>query len=522
MYTKHTDWMGDLLHSQSPYATKPINQIMIPGSHDSGTFGMSASARTQSLTIGQQLEIGIRYFDFRVRINNGVYYFHHTQGSDNHLCKKGDDPTKPGIPDSYAFKQIRDFLLAHPNEILILKYQNFSEFGHDDYWDLVQLMMKYFTFKQTSPVVSNCALVTLPHGTAAEINKQTLKTLNDMGERVFAFFDLEDVPTDKPTADKIWHHVFQYRPLLEKGKFGLWDPYWHDASSSLGDDATLADMEKWWAWHKTNITTWNKDGFYVLQSHMQQLPGANPYAIYFNISEQVADGNYYLNQDPATGDFYSNNNRNIQHYINWYNAGITVNILMFDYAQYGGVCDAIVNFYKNNIQPIKPAIQYRTTIHLMLNNLDRYIGAYNTSEGYYYPTITGEPVSLMIMNVANTMQPGDVKDGDGVLLITQESGVGDYDQLSAYKTKQLYYYNGSSNHEFWTIRNGSNGGVIHEGDPVWFENQYYTKQFLTYADSYYYLTTAEMDLPTRWVIREANSSAILSTANKEELMSENV
>ncbi|HEX2628862.1 MAG TPA: hypothetical protein VHM26_07620, partial [Chitinophagaceae bacterium] len=397
-------------------------------------------------------------------------------------------------------------LLANPNEIIILKYQNFEGFGHDDYWDLVKLMMTYFTFDETTPVASKCALVTLPHGTAAEIDKQSIKTLNDMGERVFVFFDMKNVPTDEETAKKIWNHVFQYRPLLEKGKYGLWDPYWHDASWSLGDDKTLADMEKWWAWHKTNIGTWNKNGFYVLQSHMQQLPGADPYKIYFNISEQVADGNYYLNQDPVTGDFYSNNNRNIKHYINWYNAGITVNILMFDYPQYGEVCDAIINYYNGNIQPIAPAIQYRTNINLKLNNLGRYLGANSPSGGYFYPTVAGEPTALILMNVANNIGAGDVRDGDGVLLITQESSVGNTNQLSAYGSSELYYYNGNSDHEYWTIRNGSNGGVIHEGDPVWFENQYYTGQFLTYYDSYSRFTTEKMTLPTRWVIANANDN----------------
>lgn len=515
MYTKHTDWMGDLLHSQSPYATKPINQIMIPGSHDSGTYGMGTGARTQSLTIGEQLEIGIRYFDFRVRVKGDVYYFHHTVPSDNDLGSKTDDPTKPGIPERYAFKQMRDFLLAHPNEILILKYQNFSDFGHDDYWDLVQLMINYFTFNETSPVASKCALVTLPHGTAPEINKQSIKTLNEMGERVFVFFDVENVPTDKPTADKIWHHVFQYRPLLVKGKYGLWDPYWHDADASLGDDKTLADMEKWWDWHKKNIVTWNKDGFYVLQSHMQQLPGASPYSIYFNISEQMADGNYYLVQDPVTGDFYSNNNRNILHYINWYKAGITVNIIMFDYPQYGGVCDAIIDYYKGNIQPVAPAIRYRTNIHLKLNNLDRYVGACSTSNGYHYPVISAEPIALEIAFSGNYVLNGEVKDGDSVAFFTQETVVGNNNELSAYEENSaLYYTNANSAHEFWIIRNGSNGGVIHEGDSVWLENQNFKKAFLTYIDSYYYLAVKEMTLPTRWVIQEANSSAQLSAANK--------
>ncbi|OUM60992.1 hypothetical protein PIROE2DRAFT_62794 [Piromyces sp. E2] len=53
-----------------------LNQINIPGTHDSGTFGLTGQilepmARTQSLSIKKQLETGVRYFDIRLGVKDG-------------------------------------------------------------------------------------------------------------------------------------------------------------------------------------------------------------------------------------------------------------------------------------------------------------------------------------------------------------------------------------------------------------------------------------------------------------------
>lgn len=498
MRNNHSSWMGDLLAKNSPYATKPINSIMIPGTHDSGTFGMGMSTRTQSLSIGEQLSMGIRYFDCRVRIHDDTYYFYHTIGSNNDLGKKSDDPSK-GTPQTYALKQMRDFLKNNPKEVIILKFQDFSDFGHDDYWDLVKLLRAYLEFDVTGPKPSKCQLVRLTEGTAQYIDQESLKSLTDAGKRVFVFFDRRNVPTDQETATNIWNYCFQYEPLLAKGNFGLWDPYWGDDKNLSVNDTDMAHMKIWWDWHKTNITTWASTGFYVLQSHMQELhpTGNGADCIYYNIAEQVADGNYYMNQHKSNGDFYSNNHRNIQHYISWFKGGTPVNIITFDYAQHGNVCDAIVDFY-NNTQPTHGPINYRQNIYLKLNALNRYVGPLKTSSGYNYPTVDENAAVLRIFLSANFASNNQIKDGDTVYITTTESAAGNNNNLSVYKTNELYYYNAQTDHEQWVIRNGSNGGGINDGDHVWFENVSYSGQFLTLDGCY--LTTRKMDQPTRWVV----------------------
>src|SRR5258708_7055942 len=55
----NSDWMSSL------DASKSIAEFSIPGTHDSGALfeHFSGTARCQSLTIGGQLDAGIRYLD---------------------------------------------------------------------------------------------------------------------------------------------------------------------------------------------------------------------------------------------------------------------------------------------------------------------------------------------------------------------------------------------------------------------------------------------------------------------------
>jgi hypothetical protein len=329
--------MGDLLAQHPTFGNIKINNIMMPGSHDSGTFNTGAAtsgdhtARTQSLDINHQLAAGVRYFDLRIKVRNSVFYAYHGPWmSNNDLGTKNDNPDTAS--NKYLFRQMRDFLKAHPHEILILKYQNFKDFGHDDYVDLVNMMEKYFTFP-------GCGLVKLREGTAKYINEQTLNTLIKANMRVFVFFDKEDVPNERI----IWDHVFQYTPSLKKTQYALWDPYWHDEDSSLADD-NVDLQKKWWNWHQHNLDTWNSNGFFVLQSHMQQLPGKESDA-YFNISEQVAAATYHMQKD-KNGKYICNNSRNIKKYIDLFNAGNKLNIITFDFIQHGNICEEMVNNYK--------------------------------------------------------------------------------------------------------------------------------------------------------------------------------
>lgn len=113
-------WMAD---NWSYIKDKRLDQIVIPGSHDSGTYAMttgSALAQTQTASIGTQLKDGIRYFDMRVReamhrdcADPSVFWLYHTW-------------------DSYrlqtALDEIKAFLAKPGNEreVIILDFQDIS------------------------------------------------------------------------------------------------------------------------------------------------------------------------------------------------------------------------------------------------------------------------------------------------------------------------------------------------------------------------------------------------------------
>ncbi len=99
---KADEWMKSLND------TLPVSSISMPGTHDSGAIRGGKALRTQSTTIVQQLEAGIRAFDIRLKNRKGklgVYHsivFQHTYWEEDVL------------PAMIAFLQ------KHPSEMLVV------------------------------------------------------------------------------------------------------------------------------------------------------------------------------------------------------------------------------------------------------------------------------------------------------------------------------------------------------------------------------------------------------------------
>ncbi|HEX6370267.1 MAG TPA: hypothetical protein VF006_15210 [Longimicrobium sp.] len=76
------DWMQQNL---GVLGSRPLRQLCIPGSHDSGmstftsgtAFAHPCSTQAQSVGVLQQLQFGVRYFDIRPVISAGQYYTGH-------------------------------------------------------------------------------------------------------------------------------------------------------------------------------------------------------------------------------------------------------------------------------------------------------------------------------------------------------------------------------------------------------------------------------------------------------------
>lgn len=120
------NWMGQLVGQtvagNSDDSKFTLRDLVLPGSHDSasGTIGpckpFSAAGRTQNLTVGQQLEAGVRYLDVRVAAS--------TKGGDLlsiwHGCLEGGK-----FED--VLQEVTDFVQNHDKEVIILELV--PEFG---------------------------------------------------------------------------------------------------------------------------------------------------------------------------------------------------------------------------------------------------------------------------------------------------------------------------------------------------------------------------------------------------------
>jgi len=193
----------------------PLTKVVIPGSHDSFTAsldikkGFSGDAfgeamreiltalnfnqrggigaifrlwgTTQTLTITEQLNYGIRYFDFRMcgktRTSRGVEGIHHCHGL---YGNKADD----------TLKEIADFNKKYPNELLILHYSSFD--------DIDQKLNNQFA----QSIYNRLGSKLVPHST--NLSTTTMGDLWDSGKNIIVVY--ENAPAREATgnSDFFW------------------------------------------------------------------------------------------------------------------------------------------------------------------------------------------------------------------------------------------------------------------------------------------------------------------------------
>ncbi|MYQ90288.1 hypothetical protein GTY20_02470 [Streptomyces sp. SID4946] len=131
-------WMDQL---RGTIGDRPMNQVVIPGSHDAGTAGITGDSgmcdagdtvgtarkwpalaasmsRTQSGSLVQQLDGGSRYLDLRLCKQDGKWYSYHG-GPLGRLFFDAPDG-KGGVIPGQA-REVADWIQAHPKEIVILR-----------------------------------------------------------------------------------------------------------------------------------------------------------------------------------------------------------------------------------------------------------------------------------------------------------------------------------------------------------------------------------------------------------------
>jgi len=107
------DWMGELARLDD---TVKVRDLVVPGTHDSASYTIpgfkpfSAVARTQSLTVADQLRCGARYLDVRFAGSS------RDSGKTSiwHGCLEGADARD-------VLEDVAEFLDEHKGEFLVLE-----------------------------------------------------------------------------------------------------------------------------------------------------------------------------------------------------------------------------------------------------------------------------------------------------------------------------------------------------------------------------------------------------------------
>jgi hypothetical protein len=103
-----SSWMGDLGYQ---IGSCQLKDLTIPGSHDSGTYGMLVpGCDAQGVDVYEQLRAGARYLDLRAMWHMADYHMYH-----------GDVASLNRL--SSVLDQIQQFLKENKNEVLILDFR---------------------------------------------------------------------------------------------------------------------------------------------------------------------------------------------------------------------------------------------------------------------------------------------------------------------------------------------------------------------------------------------------------------
>lgn len=138
-----SDWMGAI--PDEAY----VSSLNVPGSHDSGlheaSVGVALMAECQKLTIREQLEAGVRFFDIRLRYNGNPdkdtledavddLYVCHGQGKfccNGYICIQADNERMEYVNYTYAMilDEMATFLEEHPTETIFYftRYEYFND-----------------------------------------------------------------------------------------------------------------------------------------------------------------------------------------------------------------------------------------------------------------------------------------------------------------------------------------------------------------------------------------------------------
>lgn len=111
--TKLNNWMQDIEDNRL------VCKMSIPGTHDTGAYSASLGAKTQDKNIEQQLNSGIRFFDIRLVLKDGVL----------RLCHGKEVFNSTFVGD--VLRTTTEFLKEHPSETVIMTIKRDHDLDDD-------------------------------------------------------------------------------------------------------------------------------------------------------------------------------------------------------------------------------------------------------------------------------------------------------------------------------------------------------------------------------------------------------
>lgn len=335
-WSDHSAWLTDMSAIHPEFGDLPLIQLPLAGSHDSGTYGMNFAGRTQNCTIAEQLKLGIRFFDFRVQVNDGLFYTHHTFPSANPFARweQGNNDPLNGWP--CILLDLHRFLQDNPGEFVILKFQTFNavpgqDFDADDHDHFRWLLNHYLD------VLDGNDLAGL--------------SLKDARGKAAIFYENIGEYAGKPgEPGGNWGNIAAYKTAGDQKGLSeyirLWDPYWDDESGSLADEGPVgkdgvptALTDRWKLYHTNNLCFWQgmvAARFFVAQAQMQVCNGNwndMGVPVYFSKAERSAVYNNHLNAAMFVEWMGG---------LDWGMGVFRPNVMTMDYVENGSLTDQIV------------------------------------------------------------------------------------------------------------------------------------------------------------------------------------
>ncbi len=122
--TATNNWMAALPD------TTPLKSISLPGTHDSGTRVSGLAVQTQSWTIKDQLEAGLRFLDIRTRRTKDSLAIHHSS-------------IFLGMMFGDVMNAVSAFLASHPKEVIVMRIRADEHTAEDGSKDFATIWANY-------------------------------------------------------------------------------------------------------------------------------------------------------------------------------------------------------------------------------------------------------------------------------------------------------------------------------------------------------------------------------------------